>query len=83
VLPGLGNVARIVHHEHARWDGRGYPDGLAGEEIALGSRIIAADTYHAITSNRPYRAARSHSEVVDELTRKTWQTSRPTGALAT
>jgi HD-GYP domain-containing protein (c-di-GMP phosphodiesterase class II) len=63
-------VARIVRHEHERWDGCGYPDGLAGEEIPLGSRIIiAADTYHAITFNRPYRAARSHSEAVDELTR--------------
>jgi diguanylate cyclase (GGDEF)-like protein/putative nucleotidyltransferase with HDIG domain len=70
VLPGLGTVARIVRHEHERWDGRGYPDGLAGEEIPLGSRIIiAADTYHAITSDRPYRAARSHSEAVEELTR--------------
>ncbi len=70
VLPGLGTVARIVRHEHERWDGRGYPDGLAGEAIPVGSRIIiAADTYHAITSNRPYRAARSHSEAVEELTR--------------
>jgi putative nucleotidyltransferase with HDIG domain len=70
VLPGLGNVARIVRHEHERWDGGGYPDGLAGTEIPLGSRIIiAADTYHAITSDRPYRAARSHSEAVEELTR--------------
>jgi diguanylate cyclase (GGDEF)-like protein/putative nucleotidyltransferase with HDIG domain len=69
VLPGLGTVARIVRHEHERWDGRGYPDGLAGEEIPLGSRIIiAADTYHAITSDRPYRAARSHSAAVEELT---------------
>ena len=70
VLPGLGNVARIVRHEHERWDGGGYPDGLAGDAIPLGSRIIiAADTYHAITSDRPYRAARSHSEAVEELTR--------------
>jgi diguanylate cyclase (GGDEF)-like protein/putative nucleotidyltransferase with HDIG domain len=70
VLPGLGNVARIVRHEHERWDGGGYPDGLAGNAIPLGSRIIiAADTYHAITSDRPYRAARSHSEAVEELTR--------------
>jgi diguanylate cyclase (GGDEF)-like protein/putative nucleotidyltransferase with HDIG domain len=70
VLPGLGNVARIVRHEHERWDGDGYPDGLAGDAIPLGSRIIiAADTYHAITSDRPYRAARSHSEAVEELTR--------------
>jgi diguanylate cyclase (GGDEF)-like protein/putative nucleotidyltransferase with HDIG domain len=70
VLPGLGNVARIVRHEHERWDGGGYPDGLASHEIPLGSRIIiAADTYHAITSDRPYREARSHSEAVEELTR--------------
>ncbi len=70
VLPGLGTIARIVRHEHERWDGGGYPDGLAGDEIPLGSRIIiAADTYHAITSDRPYRAARSHSEAVEELTK--------------
>jgi diguanylate cyclase (GGDEF)-like protein/putative nucleotidyltransferase with HDIG domain len=70
VLPGLGTVARIVRHEHERWDGGGYPDGLVGDEIPLGSRIIiAADTYHAITSDRPYREARSHSEAVEELTR--------------
>jgi diguanylate cyclase (GGDEF)-like protein/putative nucleotidyltransferase with HDIG domain len=69
-LPGMGVVARIVRHEHERWDGTGYPDGLAGEQIPLGSRIIlAADTYHAITSDRPYRAARGHAEAVDELTR--------------
>jgi diguanylate cyclase (GGDEF)-like protein len=70
VLPGMSGVARIVRHEHERWDGGGYPDGLAGEEIPLGSRIIiVADTYHAITSDRPYRPARSHSEAVEELTR--------------
>jgi diguanylate cyclase (GGDEF)-like protein/putative nucleotidyltransferase with HDIG domain len=70
VLPGMSGVARVVRHEHERWDGGGYPDGLAGEEIPLGSRIIiAADTYHAITSDRPYRAARSHGEAVEELTR--------------
>jgi diguanylate cyclase (GGDEF)-like protein/putative nucleotidyltransferase with HDIG domain len=70
VLPGLGSVARIVRHEHERWDGDGYPDGLAGEHIPLGSRIIiAADTYHAITSDRPYRGAKSHSEAIEELSR--------------
>jgi diguanylate cyclase (GGDEF)-like protein len=70
VLPGMSGVARIVRHEHERWDGRGYPDGLVGEEIPLGSRIIfAADTYHAITSDRPYRAARSHGDAIQELTR--------------
>jgi diguanylate cyclase (GGDEF)-like protein/putative nucleotidyltransferase with HDIG domain len=70
VLPGLGPVARMVRHEHERWDGDGYPDGLRGIEIPFGSRvIIVADTYHAITSDRPYRAARSHEEAVEELTR--------------
>ncbi len=70
VLPGLGNVARIVRHEHERWDGGGYPDGLAGDQIPLGSRIIiAADTYHAITSDRPYRAAASHADALEELGR--------------
>ena len=70
VLPGLGAVARMVRHEHERWDGRGYPDGLSGTQIPFGSRvIIAADTYHAITSDRPYRAAKSHEHAVEELVR--------------
>ncbi len=70
VLPGLGSVARIVRHEHERWDGGGYPDGLRGDDIPLGSRIIiAADTYHAITSDRPYRAAQSHSAALAEISR--------------
>jgi diguanylate cyclase (GGDEF)-like protein/putative nucleotidyltransferase with HDIG domain len=70
VLPGLGAVARMVRHEHERWDGGGYPDGLSGIQIPFGSRvIIAADTYHAITSDRPYRAAKSHEHAVEELTR--------------
>jgi diguanylate cyclase (GGDEF)-like protein/putative nucleotidyltransferase with HDIG domain len=70
ILPGLGTIARIVRHEHERWDGGGYPDGLVGEEIPLGSRIIiVADAYDAITSDRPYRSARSHGEAVEELTR--------------
>jgi diguanylate cyclase (GGDEF)-like protein len=70
VLPGMSGVARIVRHEHERWDGAGYPDGLVGDQIPLGSRIIiAADAYHAITSDRPYREARSHRDAVEELTR--------------
>ena len=69
-IPGLGGVARIVRHEHERWDGDGYPDGLAGEEAPIGSRIIlACDAYHAMTSVRPYRGAMSHAEAVAELTR--------------
>ena len=69
-IPGLGSVAKIVRHEHERWDGRGYPDGLAGEEIPIGSRIIlVCDAYHAMTSDRPYRTAMSHTDAVAELTR--------------
>ena len=67
-IPGLGNVARVVRHEHERWDGGGYPDGLAGEDIPIGSRIIfACDAYHAMTSDRPYRAAMSHGDAIAEL----------------
>jgi diguanylate cyclase (GGDEF)-like protein/putative nucleotidyltransferase with HDIG domain len=69
-IPGLGGVAKIVRHEHERWDGRGYPDGLAGEDIPIGSRIIlVCDAYHAMTSDRPYRAAMSHTDAIAELTR--------------
>ncbi|MER3436297.1 MAG: hypothetical protein C4346_00955, partial [Chloroflexota bacterium] len=51
---------RLVRHHHERWDGRGYPDGLAGETIPLGARILAvADTFDALTSDRPYRKGMS------------------------
>ncbi len=70
VIPGMGPVARIVRHEHESWDGSGYPDRLAGEEIPIGSRIIlACDAYHAMTSDRPYRAAMSHADAIAELRR--------------
>ena len=50
----------VVRSHHERWDGHGYPDGLAGEEIPLGARIFAvADALDALTNHRPYRAARS------------------------
>jgi diguanylate cyclase (GGDEF)-like protein/putative nucleotidyltransferase with HDIG domain len=69
-IPGLGCVARIVRHEHERWDGRGYPDGIAGTDIPIGSRVIlACDAYHAMTSDRPYRPAMSHAEAISELVR--------------
>jgi len=52
----LSRIHQLVRHHHERIDGRGYPDGLAGEEIPLGARILAvADTFDAMTSNRPYR----------------------------
>jgi HD-GYP domain-containing protein (c-di-GMP phosphodiesterase class II) len=60
----------IVRHHHERWDGRGYPDGLEGDEIPLGSRIIAvADSFDAMTSNRPYRRAMSHEAALAEIVR--------------
>jgi len=56
-------VAEAVRHEHERWNGTGYPDGLAGTEIPLISRIIAAaDIYNALSTDRPYRKAFSEDE---------------------
>jgi diguanylate cyclase (GGDEF)-like protein len=69
-VPGLERVARAVRHEHERWDGGGYPDGLAGEDIPLASRIVlVCDAYHAMTSDRPYRRARPDAEAREELVR--------------
>jgi two-component system, cell cycle response regulator len=61
-------VGRLVRASHERWDGSGYPDGLRGEEIPLGARIITiCDSYDAMTHARPYRPARSVSEALAEL----------------
>ena len=66
----LSAVRTLVRHEHERWDGAGYPDGLAGEDIPLGSRIIlVCDALHAMTSDRPYRKAMSFERAVAELRR--------------
>ena len=68
-IPGMGAIARVVRHEHERWDGGGYPDGLAGDAIPLAARIIlACDAYHAMVSDRPYRKAMSHHDAMAELT---------------
>ncbi|MEA2279870.1 MAG: hypothetical protein QOK21_477 [Solirubrobacteraceae bacterium] len=57
-LPGMRAVATAVRHEHERWDGAGYPDGLAGTAIPLASRVVlACDAWHAMVSDRPYRPA--------------------------
>jgi diguanylate cyclase (GGDEF)-like protein len=64
----LQAVRPIVRHCHERWDGCGYPDGIAGEEIPLESRIInVCDAYHAMTSDRPYRRRLGHPEALRRL----------------
>ncbi len=56
----LKGAAEIVRHHHERWDGEGYPDGLAGEDIPLAARVFAvADVFDALTTERPYRRASS------------------------
>jgi len=63
-------VATLVRSSHERWDGNGYPDQLAGEEIPLGSRIIfVCDAFDAMTTRRPYQPAVSAAEAIDELER--------------
>jgi HD-GYP domain-containing protein (c-di-GMP phosphodiesterase class II) len=60
-VPGLRGCVPIVRHHHERWDGGGYPDGLAGEAIPLAARVVAVvDSFDAMTSERPHRRAMSH-----------------------
>src|SRR5256886_12694221 len=66
----LRDVVPLIRHHHENWDGTGYPDGLKGEAIPLGSRIIMfADTIDAMTTDRPYRAALDSTSVRKELLR--------------
>ncbi len=68
--PALESVAKLVRASHERYDGQGYPDRLAGDEIPLGARIVAVcDAYHAMTSDRPYRKAMAHQAALLELRR--------------
>jgi diguanylate cyclase (GGDEF)-like protein len=68
--PSLRPVARLVRSSHERWDGNGYPDGLAGERIPLGARIIAVcDAFDAMRQARPYAASLSEEEALVELRR--------------
>ncbi len=68
--PALGTVAKLVRASHERWDGDGYPDRTAGEDIPLGARIVAVcDAYDAIVADRAYRRGRSAAEAMDELER--------------
>ena len=64
----LGRVGEIVRSCHERWDGKGYPDGLAGEDIPLAARIVfCCDAYNAMTTDRPYRKAMTNDAAIAEL----------------
>jgi putative nucleotidyltransferase with HDIG domain len=67
-IAGLAHLAPAIRAGHERWDGRGYPDGLAGEEIPIISRItFVCDAYDAMTSDRPYRRSLGHDRAMEEL----------------
>jgi putative nucleotidyltransferase with HDIG domain len=69
-IQSLQAILPIVRHHHERWDGTGYPDGLAGQAIPLGARIVAVcDAYRAMTEDRPYRTGLSEAEARSELER--------------
>jgi diguanylate cyclase (GGDEF)-like protein len=69
-FPSMTPVARLVRSSHERWDGEGYPDGLAGEEIPLGARVITVcDAYDAIRGERPYSTRRDQQYALAELRR--------------
>ncbi len=67
-VPELAHLAAAIRAEHERFDGAGYPDGIAGEAIPIASRItLVCDAFHAMTSDRPYRSAMSRGDAVQEL----------------
>jgi|GEM_PF-4000294 len=67
-ISGLEGIIPMILHHHERYDGKGYPDGLAGEQISIGARIIAvADAYHAMTTDRPYHKALGQEQALGEL----------------
>jgi len=69
-IPGLKHLSPGCRYHHERWDGRGYPEGLSGDRIPMLAQILSVcDTYDAITSERVYRAARSHWDALDEIAR--------------
>jgi HD-GYP domain-containing protein (c-di-GMP phosphodiesterase class II) len=75
LAPGLfkETVLGIVRWHHERWDGAGYPDGLGGQSIPLGARIVAAaDAFSAMCESRVYRPARSLDDAAQELERTSW-----------
>ena len=77
--PAFRSVASVVRSSHERWDGTGYPDGLAGEDIPLASRIIcASDAYVAMVSTRPYRLPLAPEDALVELERSSGTQFDPT-----
>lgn len=69
-IPYLTQAIPIIRHHHERWDGRGYPDGLVGEAIPLGARIVAvADSFDAMTSKRVYQKAITPEQAMEEIHR--------------
>jgi HD-GYP domain-containing protein (c-di-GMP phosphodiesterase class II) len=70
-VPALVPVARLVRSSHERWDGGGYPDGLRGEQVPLGARLIAVcDAFNAMTTDRPYRRALPPETALEEVRRE-------------
>ena len=64
----LAPALPVVRHHHERWDGRGYPDGLSGDAIPIGARIVAVcDAFDAMTSDRPYRPQMAVADACEEL----------------
>jgi two-component system cell cycle response regulator len=81
--PALAPVARLIRSSHERWDGGGYPDGLAGEEIALGARVVfACDAFEAMTSDRAWRPAIGAADALAELLRNAGTQFDPAVVLA-
>ena len=75
----LGEVGAVVRSCHERWDGAGYPDGLAGEEIPLIARVVSCcDAFNAMTTDRPYRSALPLSQALDEIERNSGGQFDPT-----
>lgn len=67
-IPGMKAISFVALYHHERYDGRGYPEGLQGEAIPLGARILAvADSFDAMTSKRAYRPIMSREEALEEL----------------
>lgn len=77
-LEGSQQASRIIRHHHEHYDGRGYPDGLSGDEIPICSRIVAiADSYDAMAVTRSYHRARTHKEIMAILDQETGEKHDP------